>query len=86
MDTKDSKRIFIFIAVAVLVVVIIYGFKDERFWGGYFPTPYMNQPVQSFARTGFDAATDAPHLIVNYDSCPINPYCAKCKRYRCCCN
>lgn len=57
----------------------------EKFWGGWFPVPYLGQKVQRYDRTGIDAATDNPRMFVNWESCPINPYCKGCRGYRCCC-
>ena len=73
-----------------LLIVLLYAFyklcyNTEQFWGGYFPVPYMGQHITNYSRSGYDAATDDPKMIINIDDYPINPYCQRCKGYRCCC-
>lgn len=75
------------ILVFLIIIYVIYTLgKQETFWGGYFPVPFAGQSLRHYGRSGVDAATDvAPRLFVDINACNINPYCSKCRGYRCCC-
>ncbi len=77
--------------IIIVIAIVIYIFytlrQEESFWGSYFPVPYMGQPLTKYGRSGFDAATDAPKMLVDPDACPVSPhYCERCRGYRCCCH
>ena len=83
-----NNGIVLIVIVAIVICILYFKCQDqESFWGGYFPVPYVNQPLTFYGRSGIDAATDAaPKMLVNPNACNINPYyCKHCKGYRCCC-
>ncbi len=92
----DNSKLLLTIAVIAVVVYVLYvllgrskgyGCNAESFWGGYFPVPYLAQPLTRYGRSGFDAATDAPGMLVDPEACPVSPYyCERCRGYRCCCH
>ncbi len=91
---EDNRKLLLTIAIIAVVICVLYVLRPgrcnchaESFWGGYFPVPYMGQPLTRYGRSGFIAATDAPKMLVDPDACPVSPhYCERCRGYRCCCN
>ena len=84
------KNLDFLITIFILLMVSIIGYKcyfqREQFWGGWMPVPFAGQAITRYGRTGFDAATDNPHMIIDTCACPVNPrYCKECRGYRCCC-
>lgn len=66
------------IIISVILLLLFYiknGFRLENFWGGYFPTPYINNKLNiNFGRYGINAATDQiPIKYVDLNSYTINP-------------
>jgi len=81
-------KIIVIIVIILVLVAFTLCYKNENFWGGYMRVPYVGQRLVAFNRSGLDAATDNPRMIVNVNSCAINPYCVnkkQCSGYRCCC-
>ena len=75
-----------FILICYLIWLISRSCCGENFWGGYFPVPYSGQPLTYYGRSGLDAATDDPKMLINVNACNINPTpCPNCNSYRCCC-
>lgn len=58
--------------LAVMVGFFVYHSKKEQFWGGVINVPYAGQPVVRYDRTGINATTDRPTMLVNINSPPIN--------------
>ena len=89
----DNSKLLLIVAIIAVIMYVFYTLRptgccgEESFWGGYFPVPYMGQPLTFYGRSGLDAATDAaPRMLVNADACNVSPYyCERCKGYRCCC-
>ena len=86
----DSGYLLIMLLIVVVGGWMVYLYtnqccgKDEKFWGGWMPVNYLDQPVPLFGRLGIDAF-DAPKLLINQEAQPINPcYCPNCQGYRCC--
>lgn len=70
-----------------LLIFIMYrlSYSQEAFWGGYMGVPYAGQKIVRYGRTGVDAATDAPKMLIDLCAHPINPaFCSNCTEYRCC--
>jgi len=68
-----KNNCFILIILLILLIVYFYYSKNEAFWGGYMQVPYAGQKLKMYGRTGYDAATDNPHLIINPCAYSINP-------------
>lgn len=63
--------VIVFVILGMLVLWL--SMSKESFWGGYFPVPYAGQPIKYYGRTGLDAATDDPKMLINVNACSINP-------------
>ena len=72
---NNNSNLLLFITIILLIYIIkSFCFYGENFWGGVMQIPYIGQPLKTYRRTGIDATTDAPKMLINYNSCPINPY------------
>lgn len=64
---------FIIIIFIIFILCLFLFTNKENFWGGYFPTPYLNNPFPNFGRYSVNAATDQiPLLNIDPISIPIN--------------
>jgi hypothetical protein len=83
-----TNRVVIIAVLIVLAMVFLGRREVEGFWGGYFPVPYLGQPVPRFGRTAVIASTDSqPSILIDEGANFINPsYCGKCRCYRCRCH
>ena len=63
---------YLLFGLLIIMIVSIMLTRTESFWGGYFPTPYLNQCVPRYGRYAVIASTDDPGMLVDENACEIN--------------